>query len=89
MLYTSISSEWRLKVSADISLEDRLAHGNVTIAELSELSGRCKASIYNDIKARLLPVIKLGKAKTASVRIAGPIAKRYIAGELHAEGGNA
>jgi len=67
----------------EITIEDRLKHGNVTLKELSLLSRRCRAAIYNDIKRGILTPIKLGKHNSAPVFVPGPIARQYISGELH------
>jgi len=64
-------------------LDERFEHGNITIAELVVLSGRCRATIYKDISAGILKVVRFGKSNNASVFVPGAVAKAYIAGELH------
>ena len=51
-----------------VTMEDRLANGNLTVAEVC---------FYEDVKAGLVTTRKAGR-KTL---IPGPVAKRYIAGE--------
>ncbi len=60
-----------------VTMEDRLANGNLTVAEVCALAGRSRTGFYEDLKAGLVTVRKAGR-KTL---IPGPVAKRYIAGE--------
>ena len=60
-----------------VTIEERLANGNLTVAEVCALAGRSRSSFYEDLKAGLVSIRKAGR-KTL---IPGPIAKRYIAGE--------
>lgn len=60
-----------------ITIEDRLANGNFTVAEVCALAGRSRTGFYEDLKAGLVSVRKAGR-KTL---IPGPVAKRYIAFE--------
>lgn len=63
--------------NTSLTLTDRLSHGNLTIAELSALSKRGRSSIYNDLAAGKLAIIKIGNRTL----IPGPIAARYIGGK--------
>lgn len=74
---------------SDISIVEKLECGNVTISELAKLSSRSRSSIYEDIAAGRLKTLKFGTAKNSPVFIPGPIARAYIAGELHREGSGA
>jgi hypothetical protein len=60
-----------------MTIEDRLANGNLTVAEVCLLASRSRTGFYEDLKAGLVTVRKAGR-KTL---IPGPVAKRYIAGE--------
>jgi hypothetical protein len=61
----------------DISLADRLEHGNLTIREACLLADASRSKFYEDLKEGRVAIRKLG-AKSV---VAGPIAKRYIAGQ--------
>ena len=63
--------------SAVVTLEDRLASGNLTVAEVCALAGRSRTGFYEDLKAGRVSIRKAGR-KTL---VPGPVAKRYIAGE--------
>jgi|GEM_PF-3382065 hypothetical protein len=60
-----------------VTLEERLAHGNISMSELRQLAGVSNTSLYADVRAGKLAYQKRGK----STRVPGPIAKRYINGE--------
>ena len=64
------------RVPSRVTIEERLANGNLTVAEVYALAGRSRSS-FEDLKAGLVSIRKAGR-KTL---IPGPIAKRYIAGE--------
>jgi hypothetical protein len=59
------------------SLGDRFEFGNFTVAEVRELKQRSHSGFYEDLKAGLVKIEKVG-TKTI---IRGPIARAYIAGE--------
>lgn len=60
----------------EISLADRLEHGNLTIRETCALADASRSKFYEDLKARRVAIRKLGNKSV----VPGPIAKRYIAG---------
>lgn len=60
-----------------LTIEDRFAHGNLTVQETRALKNVSNAKFYTDLHAGLVAVRKIG---TKSV-VPGPIAKRYINGE--------
>lgn len=73
---TEIIPSSKVKPSA-LTLEDRFAHGNLTVAEVCTLAGRSRSGFYEDLKAGLVVVRKAGRRTL----VPGPAAKRYIAGE--------
>ncbi len=60
-----------------VTLQDRLEHGNLTVAELLALAHRSKTAFYADVKAGVVKTRKRGRR----TEIPGPSARRYIAGE--------
>ena len=60
-----------------LTLEDRLEHGNLTVAETCALRNCSKTSFYADLKAGLVAIRKIGRKSVVS----GPVAKRYARGE--------
>jgi hypothetical protein len=66
----------RAKEMDEISMGDRLAHGNLTVAEVVALRGTSTAQFYADLKRGRVEIRKLGR-KTV---VPGPIAKAYIEG---------
>jgi hypothetical protein len=67
------------KSASGLSLADRLAFGVVTVPELQDLKQCGRTTIYEDIRAGVLPVIKQGR----STRISGPVARDYVPGARH------
>jgi len=59
------------------SLEDRFRYGNLEINEICELKPCSRSRFYQDLKAGLVEINKLGR-KTI---VRGPVAAAYIAGE--------
>jgi hypothetical protein len=59
-----------------ISLADRLASGNLTVAETRTLKNPSHSGFYEDLRDGLVAVRKVGR-KTV---VPGPIAKAYIDG---------
>jgi hypothetical protein len=59
-----------------ISLSDRLAFGNLTVAETRTLKNRSHSGFYEDLRDGLVAVRKIGR-KTV---VPGQIAAAYIAG---------
>lgn len=59
------------------SLEDRLQYGNLTINEIRELKPCSRSKLYQDAKAGLVVIQKVGSKSV----VRGPIAKKYISGE--------
>jgi hypothetical protein len=57
---------------SEISLADRLAFGNLTVAETRTLKNRSHSGFYEDLKEGLVVVRKIGR-KTV---VPGPIAAR-------------
>ena len=62
------------KAQPAITIADRLEFGFVTVDELCALARRSRTGIYQDAKAGLLEIAKVGR----SSRIHGPVAKAYI-----------
>jgi hypothetical protein len=60
-----------------ITLADKFAHGNLTIEEVCCLKPRSKAGFYEDLKAGLVTIRKIGRRSV----VPGDIARRYISGE--------
>lgn len=59
-----------------ISIQDRLAVGNLTISEVCSLAGRSRTAFYSDVKLGFVEIIKRGRRSL----VAGPVAMRYISG---------
>jgi len=64
------------RVASSFSLADRMEFGNFTIREVCELKSRSKPGFYEDVKAGLVAIKKIG---TKSV-VPGPVARAYIEG---------
>jgi hypothetical protein len=64
------------KEQPEISLVDRLAHGNLTIKETRRLKNRSHAGFYEDVKRGLVEIEKIGRKSI----VRGPIARAYIEG---------
>jgi hypothetical protein len=65
------------KRPSSLSLEDPLEHGNLTVDEVRELKNRSRTGFYEDLRAGLVKLEKIGRKSI----VRGPIARRYIAGE--------
>lgn len=65
-----------LKERLSIPVEVRLNSGNLTVEEVCALATRSKTGFYEDLKAGLVAVRKIGRKSV----VPGPIAKAYIAG---------
>jgi hypothetical protein len=59
-----------------IPVEVRLNSGNLTIEEVCALATRSKTGFYEDLKAGLVAVRKIGRKSV----VPGPIAAAYISG---------
>ena len=59
------------------SLEDRLTHGNLTVKEVCQLKKRSHSGFYEDVKAGLVKIEKIGRKSI----VRGPIARAYINGQ--------
>jgi hypothetical protein len=59
------------------SLEDRLRYGNLEINEICELKPCSRSRFYQDVKAGLVEINKLGRKSL----VRGPVAAAYIAGQ--------
>jgi hypothetical protein len=59
------------------SLEDRLNHGNLTVKEVRRLKNRSHSGFYEDVKAGLVKIEKIGRKSI----VRGPIARAYINGQ--------
>jgi endogenous inhibitor of DNA gyrase (YacG/DUF329 family) len=59
------------------SLEDRLRYGNLEINEICELKPCSRSRFYQDVKAGLVEIRKVGSKSV----VPGPIAKKYISCE--------
>ncbi len=57
-----------------LSLEDRLSHGNLTVAEVCALKPCSPSKFYGDVKAGLVRTKKFGHRTV----VPGPDAKLYI-----------
>jgi hypothetical protein len=60
--------------SSTISIQDRLAVGNLTIDEVCQLKPRSRSGFYADLKAGLVQIRKQGRNSV----VPGPVARRYI-----------
>ena len=60
-----------------ITIHDRLQAGNLTIDEVCVLKPRSRTGFYQDLKAGLVRIDKIGRKSI----VRGTVAKRYIAGE--------
>jgi hypothetical protein len=60
-----------------VTIQDRLEAGNLTVDEVCALKPRSRTGFYEDLKAGLVRIDKIGRKSI----VRGPIAKRYIAGE--------
>jgi hypothetical protein len=60
-----------------ITTQDRFEHGNFTIDEVRALKSRSRTGFYQDLKAGLVKIEKIGRKSI----VRGPVARRYIAGE--------
>jgi hypothetical protein len=63
-------------LSTGFTLADRLEHGNFTVREVCELKNRSRPGFYEDLKAGLVAIRKIG---TKSI-VPGPVARAYIEG---------
>ena len=70
----------RERKPAPVTLEDRLKHGNLTVAETRALRNCSKTSFYADLKAGLVSIRKIGRKSV----VTGPVARRYALGESDA-----
>ena len=59
------------------SLGDRLRYGNLEVNEVCELKPCSRSKLYQDRKAGLVEIEKVGSKSV----VRGPIAKKYISGE--------
>ena len=60
-----------------VTLEQRLAYGNLTVPEVCQLTGRSKTRFYEDLKLGLVTIQKVGRKSV----VYGPIARRYASGD--------
>jgi len=60
-----------------VTIQDRLEAGNLTIDEVCALKPRSRTGFYQDLKAGLVKMEKIGRKSI----VRGPVARRYIAGE--------
>jgi hypothetical protein len=60
-----------------VTIQDRLEAGNLTVDEVRGLKSRSRTGFYEDLKAGLVRIDKIGRKSI----VRGPVAKRYIAGE--------
>ncbi len=67
----------RSKKKSPISIEMRLDHGNLTVDEVCGLKPRGKTGFYEDLKAGLVTIRKIGRKSV----VPGPVARAYIAGD--------
>jgi hypothetical protein len=58
-------------------LEDRFLYGNLEIKEVCDLKNCSRSKFYQDRKAGLVDIQKVGSKSV----VPGPIAKKYISGE--------
>ncbi len=66
------------KFPPTVSLQDRLEHGNLTVREVCALKACSKTAFYADVKAGVVKTRKHGRR----TEVQGPVAKRYISGDL-------
>jgi hypothetical protein len=59
------------------SLEDRFRHGNFEVHETCDLKNCSRSKFYQDRKAGLVEIKKIGSKSV----VPGPIAKKYISCE--------
>ena len=59
------------------SIEDRLRCGNLTVNEVCELKPCSRSRFYQDVKAGLVEIRKLGSKSI----VPGHVAQRYISGQ--------
>jgi len=59
-----------------ITIQDRLAAGNLSVDEVCALADRSRTGFYADVKAGLIVIRKVGRRSV----ISGPVAAAYIAG---------
>jgi hypothetical protein len=64
------------KGQPEISLDDRLEHGNLTVRETRCLKNRSHSGFYEDVKSGLVAIEKNGRKSV----VRGPIARAYIEG---------
>jgi hypothetical protein len=62
--------------ASSFSLADRMEYGNFTVREVCELKNRSKPGFYEDLKAGLVTIRKIGSKSV----VPGPVAKAYIEG---------
>jgi hypothetical protein len=55
-------------------LEDRFNFGNFTIPEVRALKNRSHSGFYDDVKAGLVEIDKIGRKSI----VRGPVARKYI-----------
>ncbi len=60
-----------------VTIQDRLDAGNLTVDEVCALKPRSRSGFYEDLKAGLVKIEKIGRKSI----VRGPVARRYIAGE--------
>jgi hypothetical protein len=60
-----------------VTIQDRLEHGNLSVAEVCALANRSKTGFYADLKAGLVSIRKIGRKSL----VPGPVARRYALGE--------
>ena len=65
------------KAPPTITIQERLEIGNLSVDEVCVLADRSKTAFYQDVKAELVKIRKVGRRSV----VRGPIAKKYIAGE--------
>lgn len=73
---TASTAKAARSASEGLTIRDRLECGNLTVDEVCALKSRGKTGFYEDVKAGLVILKKVGRKSI----IPGPIAKRYIAG---------
>lgn len=70
------TSQAERKERLSIPVEVRLKAGNLTIEEVCALAMRSKTGFYEDLKAGLVAVRKIGRKSV----VPGPVARAYING---------
>jgi hypothetical protein len=60
-----------------LPVEVRLSNGNLTIEEVCALAARSRTGFYEDLKAGLVAVRKIGRKSV----VPGPVARAYINGQ--------